>query len=298
MKIAPVLRHLRSDGLRGFAYDLQALVEVAADRRRLGANARGLGTGSSISDNEDYPRFCELASRDDEVFARFRRSAIYMRILEHLTREQGAEYLRELQSDPATLDALRPLLGPRDVGGPRTYRYPDLGFAAPTTLRYFKVVADLRRLFGGLEGMRIAEIGVGYGGQARAITMAWAVGGYELYDLPPVLGLARRFLESAGVAPAAFEFRDGRSPDPSTADLVVSNYALSELRRDVQDAYLENVVLRAPRGYLTYNHISPPEFRSYTAEEAVGMIRGAHILPEVPLTGHGNVIVVWGDRPS
>jgi hypothetical protein len=298
MRIAPILKHLRADGARGFAYDVQALVELVGDRRRLGVTPRPGATGSSISDDNDYPRFCELAATDDVVFARFRRSAIYMQILEHLSREEGAEYLRELESDLPMLNDLRSLLGPGDIGGPRVYRYPGIGMASPTTLRYIKVVADLARLFGDLNDFRIAEIGVGYGGQARAITTAWTVARYEAYDLPSILDLARRFLTTAGVEATIFGFHDGRDPEPSEPDLVVSNYALSEVRREVQDLYLKKVVQGAPRGYLTYNHISPPELRSYAADEIVAMIPGAHTIPERPLTAPGNVIVVWGDQAA
>lgn len=298
MRIAPILRHLRSDGIRGFAYDVQALVELASDRRALGATSRSGGAGSSISDDDEYPRFCELASGNTRVFRRFRRSAIYMRILEHVTREQGTGYLKQLEADPEMMDRLGGLLVPVDVGGPRTYRFPGVGVVSPTTLRYVKVAADLRRLFGSLDGRRVAEIGVGYAGQARAIATSWKVAGYELYDLPPILTLARRFLTEAGVDLTPFAFHDGRSPEPVEVDLVVSNYAFSELRREIQDAYLENVIRGAPRGYLTYNHISPPELRSYTSDEIVAMIPGARTLPEVPLTDPRNVIIVWGHETS
>lgn len=299
MRIAPILRHLRSDGVRGFAYDVGALFDLAADRSRLRGRQPQGEPASSISDDDEYPLFCELASGDDAVFRRFRRSAIYMRILEHVTREQGRGYLREIERDATTLEALRPLLTAHDVGGPRTYRFPGVGIASPTTLRYVKVAADLRRLFGDLTGSRIAEIGIGYGGQARAITRMWDVARYELFDLPPTLKLARRFLTEAGAELPTFAFHDGRQPEPVDVDLVISNYALSEVRREVQDAYLENVVLPAPRGYLTYNHISPPELRSYTAEEIVAMIPvAARILPEVPLTDPQNVIIAWGDLDS
>lgn len=295
VRIAPVLRHLRSDGIRGFAYDVQALGELAADRRRLRGHSRTESTTSSISDDDAYPLFCQLATEDDAVFHRFRRSAIYMRILEHVTRTQGMGYLREIERDPHTLETLRALLTRHDVGHPRVYRFPGIGLASPTTLRYVKVVTDLRRLFGDLGGMRIAEIGIGYGGQARAITRTWNVAAYELFDLPPALALARRFLEETNAPLTVFDFHDGRQPDHVSVDLVVSNYALSEVRREVQDEYLEKVVLSAPRGYLTYNHISPPELRSYTAEEIVARIPGgAVLLPEVPLTDPRNVIIAWG----
>jgi hypothetical protein len=51
------------------------------------------------------------------------------------------------------------------VGSPTTYVYHRFGRISPSTLRYVKVASDLRRLFGDLTGAKVAEIGVGYGGQ-------------------------------------------------------------------------------------------------------------------------------------
>jgi len=71
---------------------------------------------------------------------------------------------------------------------------------------------------------------------------------------------------------------------PEDHDLLVSNYAFTELPRSIQDVYFRKVVSRSKRGYITYNEITPPEFRSYKAPELVEMIPGAHVLKEEPLT--------------
>ena len=61
---------------------------------------------------------------------------------------------------------------------------------SPTTLRYLKVANDLETLFSSLDGLRICEIGVGYGGQCRVLDAMFAVKSYTLVDLRPVLELA------------------------------------------------------------------------------------------------------------
>ena len=76
--------------------------------------------------------------------------------------------------------------------------------------------------------------------------------------------------------------------------LVISNYAFTELTREIQDEYLSKVILRAQRGYITYNEITPPSYRSYRAEELLAMIPGARRLPEAPLTHPANCIIQWG----
>ena len=77
-------------------------------------------------------------------------------------------------------------------------------------------------------------------------------------------------------------------------DLVISNYAFSELKREVQEDYFANVVQKSKRGYFTYNDISPKEYVALSAEEFAGRIEGAEIFKELPTTAPKNVLVVWG----
>jgi hypothetical protein len=77
-------------------------------------------------------------------------------------------------------------------------------------------------------------------------------------------------------------------------DLVVSNYAFTELPRSIQESYLQRVILRSSRGYITYNEITPPRFRSYKAEELLALIPRATRVKEEPLTHPKNCIIVWG----
>jgi hypothetical protein len=117
-----------------------------------------------------------------------------------------------------------------------------------------------------------------------------------LFDIPEVLALANRFLDVSGTDLRVVDTCDGRIPDTCSSDLLISNYAFSELHREVQEMYWERVVRNSSRGYVTYNHIAPPEAKSLTASEFAARIPGARVLPEFPLTHPANVIVVWGMR--
>jgi hypothetical protein len=248
---------------------------------------------TSVSDNEAYPQLCLQASRDDRVFADFRRNPIYNEILEHVTEEQGRQYLDLIARDPDLLGAMDEFRCNDLYGNPGTHTYPSVGAVSPSTLRYIKVLADLKEHFRTLDDLDICEIGVGYGGQCRIIHAYFKPASYTLLDIGPALALARRFLEHYA-QPRLLFFHSMEEMESRAYDLVMSNYAFTELPRSIQESYLQRVILRSSRGYITYNEITPPQFRSYKAEELLALIPGATRIKEEPLTHTKNCIIVWG----
>jgi putative sugar O-methyltransferase len=179
------------------------------------------------------------------------------------------------------------------VGKPRKFRFKPYGTFSPTLLRYLKVYLDLEKFFGSLRNLNIVEIGIGFGGQASLIRLLSKPLSYTLYDIPPVLGLAQKFIEEIE-ASGNFTFLDGRNPEPSDPDLVISNYAFSELNRELQDQYLQNVVLKSARGYITWNNLSEKTLGGYSLAELIRLIPDSQIHPERPNTSECNAIIVWG----
>jgi putative sugar O-methyltransferase len=216
---------------------------------------------------------------------------------EHVTREQGAQYLELVRRDnPALLAANFERYRANDLlGGPVRYEYPGIGSISPVTLRYMKVLSDLERHFGDLSGKRIVEVGGAYGGQARLIMERWRVESYTLVDLEPVLRLARRYLSTSGPYPE-MNFVPPTRVVQGKYDLCISNYAFSELTSDVQDVYGAALVAPADRGYLTCNFIRAVHGIGSWSKERLAMVHQAtRWLPEEPLTFEGNAILVWGD---
>lgn len=267
---------------------------------KLAANVLSFSGGnSSISEAERYPLVCYLASKDERIFSSFRQNRFYTRVLEHVTREQGRQYL-DLISEYG-------LLTPEDwlnfcrndsYGSPVQFSYSISGMSliiSPTTIRYAKVLCDIMTMFDTGSIKSIAEIGIGYGGQCRLIRSKIPEAVYTLVDLPEVIGLAEKYLTRYEECRKNIRYVDGgHIYTDDSYDFVMSNYAFSELRRDIQDIYLDKIILKSKRGYITYNPLSHDSLDGYSDDELIAKIPGASRIDEKPLTCEGNCIIVWG----
>ncbi len=261
------------------------------------------GRKTSISDNAAYPVICYMASRHEHIFKGFRRNEVYNDILEHVSKEQGQEYLDVMNKN----QQIR--FGEDDwdnfckndlYGNPQVFSYKVNGhdrILSPTTVRYAKVLQDIVTLFDTSQIKSIAEIGIGYAGQCRMLTSYLnGLEDYSLFDLPEVLELAKRYLGKYGKDTTdKVKFVDGTNINvDENYDFVISNYAFSELVRSVQDIYLEKVILRSKAGYMTWNTLSCEELDGYSLEELLEKIPGSTTVAEEPSTKAGNCIIVWG----
>ena len=291
-RLLELFRWTAKHGLINLAYKLshRKLFDIQAQEEfRVG--------NSSITDSETmatYPSLCGLATRNLETFNKFRSSRVLVEALDHVSIEQGSSYISEiLKSGPWSEEFTKVLLQMDKVGKPRKFKFSPYGTFSPTLLRYLKVYKDLEINFGSLKNLNIAEIGIGFGGQASLISLLSKPVSYTLYDLPPVLELAQKFMKEID-ASGNFIFFDGRNPEPRDPDLVISNYAFSELNRDVQNQYLKNVVLKSPAGYITWNNLSEQTLGGYSLAELIRSIPNSQIRPEIPNTSECNAIIVWG----
>jgi phospholipid N-methyltransferase len=83
-------------------------------------------------------------------------------------------------------------------------------------------------------------------------------------------------------------------------DLVISNYAFSELPSQLQIRYIEKILSRSKRGYLTMNTGKTDASRDQnklTLEDLRGYLPEFEVLNEVPLTSPNNYLIVWGRNP-
>lgn len=249
---------------------------------------------SSFSDNLEYPAFCMQASKVDTVFETFRRNDIYNSIVELLSEEQGAQFLNEINLNPEVLKEIDSFKENDLYGDPRMYDYKEVGKISPTTLMYTKILYDLQKYFGSLDGFDVVELGIGYGGQSRLLNNKFKINSTTLIDLEGPLALASKFLSNYNID-AKFDFKTNSTLEERKYDLFISNFAFTELRRNLQTEYLNKVILNSKRGYLIYNDINPEDFNSYKADELVELIPNSRIIAEVPLTSPKNCIIIWGD---
>ena len=252
---------------------------------------------TSISDNGTYPDFCTRASLDTSFFLNFRKkNKYYGKILEHISIELGQLYIDEiLKLDKNFANNIEQFKENDQWGNPELYEFSNIGKISTTTLRYIKVLYDLRKYFGKLDNLKICEIGVGYGGQCRIINSISSPTEYTLVDIKPALMLCQRYLDNY-VINSRLIYTTMNELQECKYDLIISNYAFTELTREIQDVYLKKIILNSKKGYITYNEISPANFNSYKREELLSIIPNSHIIDEIPLTHSKNCIIVWGDN--
>tara|TARA_Y100001938_G_C8043826_1_gene407690 strand:+ start:351 stop:1109 length:759 start_codon:yes stop_codon:yes gene_type:complete len=240
----------------------------------------------------EYVSVVDEASKNDSIFQNFKQNKKYTGILEHVSQIQGQLYLNEIV-DTTIKDNLHKFKINDKVGNPKTYKYGKFGNMSPTTLRYVKVLQDIKNNTQ-IEGSRIIEIGCGYGGQYTVMRQLFKPLKYTFVDLPEVLSLIERYLGVLEIKDA-YEFVNGKDSEfiyEDFYDLVISNYAISECNKEVQSHYIDNILSKSKHGYITHN-----QFNGYGLDEFISILKkygkDVKVKAEVPKTGRKNVILVW-----
>lgn len=237
------------------------------------------------------------ALKSQKAFDNFKRSYAYRDILEHVSEKQGRAYLEilEKRNDSILSLGLSTVLKSDEIGNPIKFRYS--GYEnplSPTTLRYLKVASDLQILFGSSLG-EVAEIGCGYGGQTLVNDQLLDVISARLFDLPFVCELIDRYL-NAHLLEGAYGSTVINKEQRRSYDLVISNYAFSELPKNLQLAYIDKVLANSKRGYCTMNSGLGNSRSSgkLSLDELNELLPEFRVLEEEPLTSDQNYIIVWG----
>ena len=119
---------------------------------------------------------------------------------------------------------------------------------------------------------------------------------YDLFDLQPVLRLTEKYLEHHILNASYKTTTLNQNMGDVEYDLIISNYAYSELPKDLQKKYIEKVLSKAKRGYLTMNSGLPNScfHNKLSLEELTNLLPKFETLQEHPNTFPNNYIIVWG----
>ena len=284
------------------ALDLPIRISLFVKNRLLG-KSKFSTTRKSDSDSTSYTDFVSAAVRDDKKLDRFRTAYSYRMILEHVDFQLGYEYLSRLTPTTIAFYLNDPTLkNLSKVGSPRVYYYPQLGWVSPTVIRYLYVNQRVLDLFSSKGVEKVGEIGIGFGGQFAITSKSMRLTEYSMYDLPVVLSLSEKTLGKANLLNGSFKQQSIDPVVPNSFDLVISNYAFSELPADVQRDYILKIFKNTSCGYLTMNSgrsdVTGRSFGKMSLAEIKTTIPGCEILEEDPLTGPDNYILVWGHQVS
>jgi len=254
--------------------------------------------GKSDSQVTFYEQQLSRLLKSKKSLSDFRRKYDYREILEHVTYTQGKSYLEQIQEySPQNYIELIEKNKANDLfGNPYEYQYPGVGRVSPTTLRYISTAIDIFETIRLNKESVVAEIGVGYGGQAAILERMYGIRNYSAFDLPSVIQLSNVYLNNVN---SKLKFTSsGFSSDKNTTwDVVISNYAFSELHRDLQLSYIEHVIAKSKSGYMIMNsgrsNITGRSEGKLSLNEIRNYIPNLQVKEEVPLTGPDNYIIYW-----
>ena len=217
------------------------------------SNFKGEWNIQKTSTGQKFLRICRLAIEDDDVFEGFRSEMDYQNIIIGGDDERAQAYL-DLHPEISTTQTLQNQLQKCDqVGNPPI---TDAGYST-YTLRAYHTYRDLLKYFDTLHNKKIIEIGGGHGGLCHLITEMTDTEMYQSYtlvDLPQVNQLAEKYLSRfPEIQHTKIKYMSSEQIIPRKYDILVSEYAFSELDPRAQKYYLENVVKYCQTAYLAMN---------------------------------------------
>ncbi len=211
----------------------------------------------SVAEKTKYPNFCLKASKHNYIFKNFKSDPRFKLFMENISQKAGKAYFFYIHDHYRHLFELFEAFKKNDeLGNPTKYEYENFGQTiSPTTLRYIKTAGDLLATFGDLNKKHIVEIGGGYGGQCYILSTLCDFASYTIIDLPECNALTKRYLAKLGVKNVHF-INKKKLNQVKSYDLVISNYAFSEVDFNEQTKYLKKIIKSTPNGYMMMNFIS------------------------------------------
>ena len=182
----------------------------------------------------------------------------YKTILEHASIQEASCYYDLIMNrvrDGETIDnELIDKFKENDkLGDGETIKCEYFGEIGRSTLKYIALAYQMKDLVGEKKNLKVLEIGGGYGGQIKILCDLLDVSSVYMIDIPIVLSLQKKYLEYHGIHANIIEPDRVESIYKQEFDLVVSNHAICELHRDLQDTYLP-LVKNSKNGYILYHH--------------------------------------------
>ena len=249
----------------------------------------------------DYSKYVSYVKQicDSGSLENFKNKKVYADILEHVSYEQGLEYLHFIfEKTPFSVqDVISFCLKNDSVGNPHTNGFDfgnEFGMVrvSPTSLRYVYqshlILAHLQEL--DLEGdTNIVEIGGGYGGLCVALYHFSGYYGvkidrYTIVDLSEVIRLQAMFHREVYAGLGAGLGHDIQYVDASTHGkdiskdrmFCISNYCYSEISLENQHWYRYWLFPKVSHGFLCWNNIVKPSIPFKFREEREKPNTGEH----------------------
>ena len=251
--------------------------------------------------DENYLDLCKKAVSEDKVFDNFRNLRDYKNILEHVDKNLALKYLENIKtiSDLTNREIFNICDKLSYIGNPELINL--LGDQKPistSSLRYLNVALQLINEFGDKNINNIVEIGPGYGGQSIILEEFFTIKEYTYIDLPEVNSLIDIFVKKSKVE-FSYNLKTLEDEFEGTRyDLIISNYAFSELNSFLQIKAIKNIINKSNNCFMIINSNSFENHKKYKKlkfldqETLLQKIKNSYIKDEIPNTANGNYLLL------
>ena len=232
---------------------LWTLVGNAREIKRPVSSAGSIDSADgSISGTMDWPRACAALANGTWTSKNFRRTHAVRQVVETLGPVDGRYFSKWIRDNAPEYLTDRRVAAVDTWGDPIRWPAACLGTSrafSPTTLRYLAHALWLKREGFVMEGGSVIELGVGFGGLA-AMNAIVSKATTIMVDLPPVAEAAMLQMNELGLG----KFASTDHAKAAAGDVCfISNYAFTELSRDMQDTYADQFIRHADRGVILSN---------------------------------------------
>lgn len=240
------------------------------------------GNEESITANlEDWVVTTTAIARDERLFSQFRSLPIVTSVVEGTPWQGGLWNLKRIINNKYFLKAIDYLLESDRVGFPSTlvnFKLGDRAMAlSPTTIRYANNFCNCIEIFGkGIIENPVYEIGGGYGGECKTFndflnSSFQLKPDWSIFDLKSSYGLISKWLGNFGYEANFLNIEDNFHIKAN--GFAISNAALSEMRGELLENYINKVLLNCQYGYFITNFelLSKP-YGGWTTEQFVAYL--------------------------
>ena len=207
-----------------------------------------------------YIEVCKLIASDNEVFSSFRKNKCYSKILsggEKIVGENAIININKLGKLSVLIKNLEQLRKNDHFGGPQTHQYDDLGEIDPSTLKYFNSAMEITELVGDFCPTKIIEVGAGYGGLCRVLSIFFDFEEYVIVDLPEVIHVSEKYLSNFPELKGKVKFVSCDNLDSihinGDIDLFIADSSLAELDLERQKKYTQKLAAHGKFIYVFWN---------------------------------------------
>ena len=235
---------------------------------------------SSSSDYE-YLDVVRSAINDSEAYKSFRSNPGYKDILEHVGKDLANEYFENLCKHLTNEEIFNYCSAIKNIGSPELISINNSSIN-PTSLRYLNVAIDIKNKFPNNSFENVIEIGAGYGGQAIILDKFFKIKNYYFIDLPDVNLLIEKFLNDHKVNFESHFATIDTINSNNNYDLIISNYAFSELPKNMQLDAINKILNKSKKGYMLVNNFHKISFRYLSQNGYSKNIKNLKVHEEIP----------------